>query len=153
MTRGNEGELVRVPSQGNEFDINISFLIDSNSNQIETFKYMSPDNSIQLDKLKILIQNNFNSMNPYIYDENKNFVIDREKAEKIKGYTPIEEQLNILINTYNMEFYRTLNKNGKEELWLIKICTPSLRSSITVELDTMYYLYIQFRGLKMQNLV
>ena len=102
MTRGNEGELVRVPSQGNEFDINISFLIDSNSNQIETFKYMSPDNSIQLDKLKILIQNNFNSMNPYIYDENKNFVIDREKAEKIKGYTPIEEQLNILINTYNM---------------------------------------------------
>ena len=138
MTRGNEGELVRVPSQGNEFDINISFLIDSNSNQIETFKYMSPDNSIQLDKLKILIQNNFNSMNPYIYDENKNFVIDREKAEKIKGYTPIEEQLNILINTYNMEFYRTLIKNGKEELWLIKICTPSLRSSITVELDTMY---------------
>ena len=141
MTRGNEGELVRVPSQGNEFDLDASFFTGDIKNKETTFKYMSPNNNIQLDKLKLLLQNNFNSMNPYVYDKDGHLVINPERAVKIKGYTPIEEQLNILINTYNMEFYRALIKNGNQELWLIKICAPKLRSSITVELDDIY-LYI-----------
>ena len=135
MTRGKERELPRVPSLGTDFKL---YYKGNAKPYYRTYKYIDPNDSVDFNKIEIFIRNNFAIFNAYVFDKDNNcLTINRRLAEEIAEFTPLNEQLNLLIQQ-GIEFYRDTNLGEDVNKWLIKVGTPILKSQTKVELDTLY---------------